>query len=135
MFNLFPAMIFVFNIGGVLVFDEIEKNLHPHIVELMIKLFNDPQVNTKNAQLLFTSHNVQLMSSDFLRRDQIWFIEKKNGASEFTCLTSFDKDTVRANSPFGSWYSEGRFGAIPVINYLKIAQELNKSILRDNNDA
>ena len=131
MLNLFPLVMKVFYLGGVLVFDEIERHLHPHIAEMVIKLFCDPQVNRRNAQLLFTSHNAQLMSSDQLRRDQIWFIQKINGASKFASLASFDKDMVRPNSPFGEWYSQGRFGAIPKINYLAIAEEIRKGFQKD----
>lgn len=125
LFNTLPLIIQTLNYGSVLLLDELETSFHPHIAELIIKLFNDPAVNTKNAQLIFSTHNINLMSPDLLRRDQVWFTEKKNGATSLFSLIEFDKSTVKTDSPYSRWYDEGRFGAIPKIDYGAIASILS----------
>lgn len=117
LFVLFPDLIRILTGGGVFIIDEIESGMHPFMAETLVKLFNDPEVNEGQAQLIFTTHNNNLLSPNLMRRDQIWFSEKKNGRSTFFSLDSFDKKAVTPSSPFGKWYLEGRFGAIPNINY------------------
>ena len=126
MFDLAPLLIDVFENGGVLIIDELDRSMHPHMAELIIKLFNDPEVNPGGAQLIFSTHNANLMSPDLLRRDQIWFAEKSNGASRFFSLDDFDKKKVTPTSPFARWYAEGRFGAIPSIDYGGVVKLLRK---------
>ena len=126
MFDLAPVLIDAFERGGVLIIDELDNSMHPHMAELIIKLFNDPEVNPGGAQLVFSTHNANLMSPDLLRRDQIWFAEKSNGLSRFFSLDDFDKAKITATSPFARWYAEGRFGAIPSIDYRGIVNLLKK---------
>lgn len=117
LFSLFPDLIRVLSEGGVFVIDEIESGMHPFMAETLVKLFNDPEVNEGQAQLIFTTHNSNLLSPNILRRDQIWFSEKKSSRSTFFSLDSFDKKVVTPSSPYMKWYLEGRFGAIPNIDY------------------
>ncbi|MCC7005075.1 MAG: ATP-binding protein [Ottowia sp.] len=124
MFGLMPLLIDVFSNGGVLIADELDSSLHPHIAELIIKLFNDSEINTLGAQLIFSTHNINLMTSSNLRRDQIWFTEKSGGATRLYCLADFDKQIVKQDSPYGHWYDAGRFGALPRIDYQAIARIL-----------
>lgn len=126
MFDLAPLLIDVFENGGVLIIDELDRSMHPHMAEMIIKLFNDPEVNPGGAQLIFSTHNANLMSPDLLRRDQVWFAEKSNGASRFFSLDDFDKKKVTPTSPFARWYAEGRFGAIPSIDYGGVVKLLRK---------
>lgn len=129
LFNMLPMLIDAFDDGGVLVLDELDNSFHPHVAELIIKLFNDPKVNRKNAQLIFSTHNMNLMSPELLRRDQIWLTEKKKGETTLTSLEEFDKETVKIDSPFNKWYEDGRFGAIPEINIAAISETLSKRSL------
>ena len=124
LFSLLPLLLMCFDTGGVLVVDELDNSFHPHIAELLIRLFNDAEVNTRNAQLIFSTHNVKLMTPDSLRRDQIWFVRKEMGSSLLYSLDQFDKEKVKAGSPYSVWYDEGRFGAIPTVHYRKIAELL-----------
>lgn len=126
MFGLAPLIIDAFNTGGVLIIDELDNSMHPFMAELIIKLFNDPEVNPGGAQLIFSTHNINLMSSELFRRDQIWFAEKSKGVSKFYSLDDFDKKKVTPTSPFNLWYAEGRFGAVPQIEYQNIANLLKK---------
>lgn len=117
LFKLAPLIFEILSKGGVLIMDELDNSMHPFMAELIIKLFNDPHVNKSNAQLIFSTHNINLMSAELLRRDQIWLVEKQQGASRFFSVDDFDKKKVKPQSPFNQWYAEGRFGAIPAINY------------------
>lgn len=124
MFGLMPLLISIFENGGVLVADELDSSLHPHVAELIIKLFNDPDINTHGAQLIFSTHNINLMQPSNFRRDQIWFTEKQAGATRLYSLADFDKQMVKQDSPYGTWYDTGRFGAFPKIDYQSIANTL-----------
>lgn len=124
LFNTLPLLLEAFEDGGVLILDELDNSFHPHVAEFLISLFNTPEVNTNNAQLIFTTHNINLMSPSLLRRDQIWLAEKEDGASVFHSLDEYDRSKVKSNSPFRKWYEEGRFGAIPRINKDKISEIL-----------
>lgn len=124
LFRLAPLVIDALDNGGVLIVDELDNSMHPFMAELIIRLFNDPEVNKGNAQLIFSTHNISLMSSDHFRRDQIWLTEKQNGATRIFSLEDFDKKKVKPQSPFNRWYAEGRFGAVPKIDYQGIVSLL-----------
>jgi hypothetical protein len=124
LFNILPLLIDAFQSGGVLILDELDNSFHPHIAELIIKLFNSPDVNKRGAQLIFSTHNINLMSPELLRRDQIWLTEKNEGRTEFFSLDQFDSSMVKSNSPFYKWYGEGRFGAVPSIDFRAVSSIL-----------
>ena len=108
-------LLYYFEQGRVMIIDEFEKSLHPHIVQKLIKLVHDPDINTNNAQLIFTTHAANLLDNELFRRDQIWFTEKdENGVTDLFSLS--DIDGVRKNIPLDKWYLSGRFGATPVID-------------------
>ncbi|GGW97921.1 AAA family ATPase [Alteromonas halophila] len=122
--KLIPFIAMVLLTGRTLIIDEIETSLHPHIAELVIKLFNDPNVNIRGAQLIYTTHDVSLMAQDKLRKDQIYLVHKcQNEGTEFRSLDNFDSE-LRDNSPFSKWYHEGRLGGIPEIHYKDIAASI-----------
>ncbi|PNU19850.1 abortive phage infection protein [Geothermobacter hydrogeniphilus] len=131
LFHLAPLIINALESGGVLIVDELDNSMHPFMAELIIRLFNDPDVNCGNAQLIFSTHNISLMSPDHFRRDQIWLTEKMKGATRLFSLEDFDKKKVKPQSPFNRWYAEGRFGAVPKIDYQSIAALLKKSGCED----
>jgi len=117
MYALAGKLIPVLENGLTLIVDELDTSLHPHLSEYLIELFNSPEKNPNNAQLVFTTHDTSLLNSKLFRRDQVWFAKRNSyGATEFISLDEFDKDEVRKNVPFEKWYLSGRFGAIPKIN-------------------
>jgi AAA15 family ATPase/GTPase len=126
LFHLAPLILDALKGGAILIIDELDNSMHPFMAELIIKLFNDPRVNKNNAQLIFSTHNINLMTSKSLRRDQIWFTEKKDGSTTFYSLDDFDKNKVKPQSPFNQWYAEGRFGAVPMIDYNSIVELLSE---------
>jgi len=119
LFVLAGIIIDVIEEGAVLIVDEFEKNLHPHLTRYLIQLFHNPIFNTKNAQLIFATHDITQLDNDLFRRDQIWFTEK----DEFGCTAAFNLSEikgVRNNIPYDKWYDSGKFGATPIINELEL---------------
>ena len=114
LFALAPILKRAFEKTKIIIVDELEKSLHPTLVKYIIKLFNNEKLNTKNSQLLFTTHAISLLSLDLFRRDQIWFIEKNSltGNSDLYPLDSF---SVRKEENIEKGYINGRYGAIPFI--------------------
>ncbi len=100
--------------GTLLVADEIDAHLHPLLTKHLVSLFNNKEWNPKGAQLIFTSHNTNLLDLDVLRRDQIWFTEK-NEQTAATDLFSLYDFSVRKDTKVEKGYLIGRYGAIPFI--------------------
>lgn len=130
--NVMPILLKTLKEGGVLFCDEIEGSFHSHVVELIIKIFNDPSVNINNAQLIFTTHSIQVMKSKVMRKDQLWLAEKKKGATKLYCLDGFSSN-LRDSSPFDKWYAEGRLGGIPALDYYDIAKSIRRAMRQENN--
>ncbi len=104
--------------GDVLAIDELDAKLHPNLVMKIVELFNSPKTNPKNAQLIFNTHNTNLLSPDaeLFRRDQIWFVEKDHyGSANLYSLADFKTDTVRKADNYEKNYISGRYGAIPFL--------------------
>lgn len=101
--------------GGVLIVDEPDNSLHPLLVIEIVKMFNNPETNSKNAQIIFATHDTSLLSRENFRRDQIWFTEKdRYGATNLYSLAEFKWPKIHNKAPFEKWYLTGRFGAIPL---------------------
>lgn len=97
--------------GAVFILDEIDASLHTQVCEGILALFSMPEINTKGAQLIATTHDTNLLRSQYLRRDQVWFTEKnKEGATELFPLTDI---RTRKDDNIEKGYLQGRFGAVP----------------------
>ncbi|RYE49635.1 MAG: ATP-binding protein [Sphingobacteriales bacterium] len=119
--------------GTPLIVDELDSKLHPNLVCKIVSLFNSKQSNPKNAQLIFNTHDTNLLSSGLFRRDQIWFISKDNyGASKMYSLADFKTTEVRKNEPFEDNYIKGKYGAVP---YLGDFDELINKIVSEDGKA
>jgi uncharacterized protein len=103
--------------GEVIFMDELDAKLHPNLVARLVRLFHSPITNPRNAQLLFNTHNTQLLNADLFRRDQIWFVDKNGfGEASLYSLASFRTDEgVRKHDNFEKKYLQGRFGGVPVL--------------------
>ncbi|WP_281323396.1 AAA family ATPase [Flavobacterium aestivum] len=109
-----PLIFMALRYGDIIVADEFERSLHPEIAQYILRLFNDPEVNTKGAQFIFATHDTTLLSpGNNLRRDQINLIEK-NSKGETELYTVSDIKGIREGN-FEKWYLEGRLGAVPNI--------------------
>lgn len=106
-------------LGKAIVIDELDAKLHPLITMRIVELFNSPESNPNNAQLIFATHDTNLLGEQLFRRDQIWFTEKDE--QEQTDLYSIydfnlpDGSKVRNDSNLEKNYIRGRYGAIPFI--------------------
>lgn len=105
--------------GKVLFIDELDAKLHPLLVLKIIDLFNNKETNRNNAQLVFNTHDTNLLKHSNFRRDQIWFAEKNMyGAVTLYSLADFitdDGKKIRKEEDFEKNYIEGKYGAIPFL--------------------
>lgn len=108
-----------------IVIDEIDSNFHPSLLIKLIGMFNNPKINKANSQLLFTSHDTNLMSPSIMRRDQFYFAEKQE--DESTRLYSLaDLRGIRNDADFAKQYLAGYYGALPVLNdYTEVEENEN----------
>lgn len=96
--------------GGIAVIDEMESDMHPHLIPTLLDLFSDPELNPKKAQLLFTCHHVEILNR--LAKEQIVLVEKDaNCVSRAKRLS--DVPGVRREENFFSRYNAGYYGAVP----------------------
>lgn len=102
--------------GKVLFIDELDARLHPMIVCEIVRLFNSKDTNFHNAQLIFTTHDTNLLRKTIFRRDQIWFTEKNRWSA--TDLYSLVEYKIDDDASFEIDYIRGRYGAIPFIGNL-----------------
>lgn len=100
--------------GGLLVADEMDAHLHPLLMKHLVMLFNSETYNPNGAQLIFTSHNTNLLDLDVFRRDQIWFTEKEEKCVATDLFSLYDF-SVRKDAKVEKGYLIGRYGAIPFI--------------------
>jgi hypothetical protein len=115
-FALLAPVLSALKKSEVLIIDELDSLLHPLMAIAIIGLFNSKITNPKNAQLIFATHDVNLLSNQLFRRDQIWFTEKnRQEATDLYSLVEFDIDN---NASFEQDYIQGRYGAIPFIGDL-----------------
>lgn len=100
--------------GGLLLVDEIDSSLHPHLLEVLLGAFDDPAINQHGAQLIFTSHESFILSplSDVqLDPEQVWFTDKSYvGVTELTCLDDFPR---HREANVAKRYLTGRYGGVP----------------------
>ena len=97
-----------------IILDEVDSNFHPSLLIKLIGLFNDPQINKNKSQLLFTSHDTNLMNPSIMRRDQFYFTEKRADFS--TRLYSLaDLKGIRNDADFSRDYLKGLYGGLPIL--------------------
>ena len=110
--SLAPAIESVLKKGGVLLVDEIERELHPMLVNSIIAKFQSKNSNPNGAQIIFTTHNTELMNLEFMRKDQIYFTDKNReaGSSELYSVTDF---TTKTADNIRKGYLAGKYGATP----------------------
>lgn len=113
-FSFIPVLKDVLDNGKVLIIDEIDKSLHPFIVKFIVEIFNNLEINKNNAQLIFNTHDTNLLDLELLRRDQIWFTEK-NPEKGSTIIYPLDDFSVRKSENVEKGYLLGRYGAIPFL--------------------
>lgn len=109
---LAPAIESVLSKGGLLLVDEIEKELHPALVDFIVSKFQSKRTNPNGAQIIFTTHSTELLSMELLRKDQLYFVDKDkyDGASELYSISDF---STRTTENIRKGYLLGKYGATP----------------------
>ena len=117
-----PALAALRN-GRILLLDEIDASLHPRLSVRLIEMFQDPETNTRGAQLVFTSHDTSLLNN--LNRDEVWLTEKTADATtRLVGLAEFGGERVRRSLNLERAYLQGRFGAVPAVDQVAVRRAL-----------
>jgi AAA15 family ATPase/GTPase len=113
--DFIPLLYLINHLPVTVIIDEIDQSIHPSLLKAFItKVQNDPD---RLGQLIFTTHESNLLDLDLFRQDEIWFAEKgPKCASHFYVLSDYD---VRTDLDIRKGYLSGRFGAIPFLGNLK----------------
>jgi AAA15 family ATPase/GTPase len=114
LFFLSPILKRAFETGETICVDEFDISLHPLLVKHLIGLFSNPTINKNKAQLIISTHTVDLLNLTLLRRDQIYFVNKSNKTAESE-LYSLDEFSPRTSENIRKAYLLGRFGSVPNI--------------------
>jgi AAA15 family ATPase/GTPase len=104
--------------GTIFVVDELDARLHPNLTRKIIELYNSDEFNPKNAQLIFATHDINLLDPTLLRRDQIYFAEKNN-AGETSIYSLINIGGVRNDASYEKDYIKGKYGAVPYLGNFK----------------
>ena len=124
--SMFFPIYNILNNGGVMIIDELDMTLHYSLIKEIIKMFNSVEYNKKNAQLIFTTHNLLLLDYNLFRKDQIWFLENNDVATGTELYSLSDIKGYEKNSYLLRDYLNGNFGGIPKLKEFGIDLWLEK---------
>ena len=111
--SMFFPIYNLLNNGGVMIIDELDITLHYSLIKEIIKMFNSVEYNRKNAQLIFTTHNLLLLDFNLFREDQIWFLENNDVSTGTELYSLSDIEGYEKNKYLLRDYLNGNFGGIP----------------------
>ncbi|AKU70434.1 AAA family ATPase [Prevotella fusca] len=112
--TLVPAFYDAIKLGKTVLIDELDHSVHPHLIRELVKYFSRQETT---GQLIFTTHQTCLLNQDFIRTDEVWMVEKKEGSTRMYSLNEFKiHNTIKIENG----YMEGRYGAIPFIGELNM---------------
>lgn len=128
LYDMAANLTFGLKLGALTVIDELDAKLHPLLTMAIVKLFNSPVHNTENAQLIFATHDTNLLNYGCFRRDQIYFTEKNSiESTDLYSLVEYiesDGKKVRNDRSFEKDYIAGRYGAIPFVgDFYKLIED------------
>lgn len=131
--NMFPLILKALVEGSVLVMDEFDANIHPMALMNIINIFHDDDINKKNAQLIFNTHNPIFLNANIVRRDEIKFVERDDETHLSTHYSLSDFKTsgsngVRKADDYLKHYFLGRYGAVKDIDFY----DLFETLIKDN---
>ena len=126
-FSFIQYILNIIEDGGVFIVDEMSARLHPILTKFIVDLFQEEK--NKEAQLIFTTHDVSLMNRNQFRRDEIAFVEK-NEKGESTLYTLADIK-ARSDASFAKDYMAGKYGAIPVLSDGTYAETVGEWLWED----
>lgn len=135
--NIFPLILKALVEGSVLVLDEFDANIHPMALMNIINIFHDDDINKKNAQLIFNTHNPIFLNANIVRRDEIKFVERDDETHLSTHYSLSDFKTsgsngVRKADDYLKHYFLGRYGAVKDIDFYDLFETLIKNNLSED---
>lgn len=135
--NMFPLILKALVEGSVLVMDEFDANIHPMALMNIINIFHDDDINKKNAQLIFNTHNPIFLNANIVRRDEIKFVERNDETHLSTHYSLSDFKTsgsngVRKADDYLKHYFLGRYGAVKDIDFYDLFETLIKNNLSED---
>lgn len=114
-----PGLILTLASGGLFLVDELDAKLHPQLLRFLVKMYSDPEMNPHHAQLIFTCHDLSIMKSDLLRRDEIWFAARDAESSSMLWslydIQDENGNRVKQTAAYDRQYLAGRYGADPYL--------------------
>ena len=117
--TLIPLVVKSLRLGSLLLADDLDNVLHPHLLRFILSLYQDHEKNPHHAQLVFTSHNTAILNPSVMRRDEICLCCRPEGTDAVLYpLSSYKKENgliPRNDEAYGKQYLEGRYGANPRI--------------------
>ncbi len=126
MLALYRFLISSLEEGSTLFIDELDAKIHPLLLRYIINMFHNPQINKKNAQLVYTTHDIYTLTKETFRRDEIWFTEKdQRGVSSLYSLAEYrldDSKKVRNDASYNKEYLLGRYGAVPLLKEFTLVE-------------
>ena len=125
--NEFPLVIYALLNGATLVMDEFDASIHPMALMNIINIFHNDEINKRNAQLVFNTHNPIFLDASLLRRDEIKFVERDEttGYSEHYALSDFKTaGGVRKGEDYMNNYFVSRYGAIKDIDFYPVLEKI-----------
>ena len=119
---LFPIFVTLAQ-GGIFIVDELDAKLHPQLLRYLVSLYANPESNDERAQLIFTCHDLSVMSNELLRRDEIWFAARgEDSGSELWSLSDIQDENgkrVPNTEAYDKQYLTGRYGADPYLRRIR----------------
>ena len=131
--KMFPLILKSLVEGSVLVLDEFDANIHPMALMNIINIFHNDDINKKNAQLIFNTHNPIFLNANIVRRDEIKFVERDGETHLSTHYSLSDFKTsgsngVRKADDYLKHYFLGKYGAVKDIDFY----DLFETLIKDN---
>ncbi len=129
-FKLIGPILNVLRTGRTLLLDELGLSLHPQLTYHLIEIFQDIETNPLGAQLIFTSHDTNILG--YLNRDEVWLTEKnESGSTSLIALAEYGGEKVRQSANIERAYLQGRFGAVPEISSYDFRRVLSEKKVDD----
>lgn len=112
--HLIPALILSYSKGINYFIDDINTSLHPVMLKEILGQYLTKNLGSAKGQLIFNSHEDFIMDEKIIRQDELWLMEKRDGASDLFPLSDFPN--VRFDLNLRKNYLNGKFGAVPFEN-------------------
>lgn len=118
LFNLSVPILNALREGEVLIIDELDASLHPMLTKHLIQLFHNEATNTKKAQLIFSTHDTNMISQELFKKDQVWLTQKdRYGSTNIYSLAEIKG--IKKNEKLERQYMKGRYGGVPYIDTIE----------------